>query len=157
MEHKLEVLLRFENYRRYYQTCSLWASAFVGRGMEWIYCPESDNGNWIWKGADFYLPDLDMYFVVDLRRPGGGKGRIGCRSMSKKTGKTIVMGDDQGRFKIFKDGFLFQGYEAWLCQCKACGQYFFTDIEGDYSCKICGRHDGKHHLKQIIFGHDSLF
>lgn len=44
------------------------------------------------KARTSIFPDLDMYFVVDLRRPGGGKGRIGCRSMSKKTGKTIVMG-----------------------------------------------------------------
>lgn len=118
--------------------------------MEWIYCPESDRGNGIWQGADFYFPEQDTYFVVDQRRPGGGKGRIGCRSMSKKTGKMIVMGDSQG-------GFLFQEHEAWLCQCKTCGQYFFTNIQGDYSCKVCGRHDEKHHLKEIIFGNDSLF
>lgn len=157
MEHGLEMLLRFENYRQYYQMCSLWASAFEGRNMKWVYCPESDIENGIWQGTDFYFPDQDTYFVVDQRRPGGGKGRIGCRSMSKKTGKMIVMGDRQGRFKIFEGGFLFQEHEAWLCQCKTCGQYFFTNIQGDYSCKICGRHDGKHHLKQIIFGNDSLF
>lgn len=157
MEHKLEMLLRFENYRQYYHMCSLWASAFESRNMGWIYCPESDKENGIWRGADFYFPEQDTYFVVDQRRPGGGKGRIGCRSMSKKTGKTIVMGNSQGSFKIFEGGFLFQEHEAWLCQCKTCGQYFFTNIQGDYSCKICGRHDGKHHLKQIIFGSDSLF
>ena len=157
MEHKLEMLLRFEKYRQYYHMCSLWASVFEGRNMEWIYCPESDRGKGIWQGADFYFPEQDTYFVVDQRRPGGGKGRIGCRSMSKKTGKMIVMGDSQGKFKIFEGGFLFQEHEAWLCQCKTCGQYFFTNIQGDYSCKVCGRHDGKHHLKQIIFGNDSLF
>ena len=157
MEHKLEMLLRFEKYRQYYHMCSLWASVFEGRNMEWIYCPESDRGNGIWQGADFYFPEQDTYFVVDQRRPGGGKGRIGCRSMSKKTGKMIVMGDSQGKFKIFEGCFLFQEHEAWLCQCKTCGQYFFTNIQGDYSCKVCGRHDGKHHLKQIIFGNDSLF
>lgn len=150
MEHKLEMLLRFEKYRQYYHMCSLWVSVFEGRNMEWIYCPESDRGNGIWQGADFYFPEQDTYFVVDQRRPGGGKGRIGCRSMSKKTGKMIVMGDSQG-------GFLFQEHEAWLCQCKTCGQYFFTNIQGDYSCKVCGRHDEKHHLKEIIFGNDSLF
>ena len=97
MEHKLEMLLRFEKYRQYYHMCSLWASVFEGRNMEWIYCPESDRGNGIWQGADFYFPEQDTYFVVDQRRPGGGKGRIGCRSMSKKTGKMIVMGESQGK------------------------------------------------------------
>ena len=24
------------------------------------------------------------------------------------------------------------------------------NIEGDYSCKICGKYDGKHHLAQIV-------
>lgn len=79
MEHKLEMLLRFEKYRQYYHMCSLWASVFEGRNMEWIYCPESDRGNGIWQGADFYFPEQDTYFVVDQRRPGGGKGRIGDR------------------------------------------------------------------------------
>lgn len=87
MEHKLEMLLRFEKYRQYYHMCSLWASVFEGRNMEWIYCPESDRGNGIWQGADFYFPEQDTYFVVDKGVREAGKGASDAEACQRKPGK----------------------------------------------------------------------
>nr|DAM25578.1 MAG TPA: hypothetical protein [Caudoviricetes sp.] len=132
------MLLRFENYRQYYQMCSLWASVFESRNIEWIYCPESDKENGIWQGADFYFPEQDTYFVVDQRRPGGGKGRIGCRSMSKKTGKMIVMGNSQGSFKIFEGGFRSRSMRPGCVNVRPVGSISLQTYKGTIHVKFAG-------------------
>jgi len=152
---RLEKILQLQTYGMYYHACHQWAKFFEDIDMAWVYCPDSGRGSELDKVADFYLPDQDAYFIVDLGRPD--RGYTNCEKLSEKFGKIIVLGGDTGRFRIFEEGENYSPSESWLCRCAACGRYFFLNSDGDYMCKVCGEYDGDHHLQGVRFGDRNSF
>lgn len=152
---KEEQILRLQTYGMYYEACYRWARYFENMQIAWIYWPNDDRGDHFCVEADFYLPDQDAYFIVDLGRPD--RGYTDCKALSKRLGKMIVSGGAHGEFGIFEDGEHYSSSDAWLCQCAACGRYFFLNEKGDYICKVCGEYEGDHHLEVVVDGEDGAF
>ncbi|UWO87470.1 hypothetical protein NQ487_11345 [Hungatella hathewayi] len=105
--------------------------------------------------ADFYLPDQDAYMLADLGRPG--RKYINIQKLANDSGKTIILGGAQGKFSIIEEGKRFSGPDAWLCECAACRRYYFMNSSGGFACRVCGEHDGDHHLQNVMYGDDGLF
>ncbi|MCC8025657.1 MAG: hypothetical protein LIP16_10205 [Clostridium sp.] len=152
---KIEKILQMKTYGMYYQACHQWAKFLEHIDMAWIYCPDDSRGTELGRVADFHLPDQDAYLIVDLGRPD--RGYIDCKKLSKQNGKLIVLGGDQGDFKVFEDGEDYSKVESVLCQCAVCGRYFFMNEPGSYECRVCGKYDGDHHLAQWLDGDSNLF
>lgn len=150
---KFEKILRFQTYGMYYQACHLWAAFFEEMNIAWIYCPDSERGAELDRVADFYLPDQDAYFVVDLGRPD--RGYTNCKKLSEKSGKSIISGGNQGNFGMFEEGERYSASDTMLCKCAACGRYFFMNEQGSYACRVCGEYDGDGHLQEVISGDDN--
>lgn len=151
----IEMLFRFENYKRYYQACYSWVAVFEKYGIAWIYCPESSRGGQLDLVADFYLPDQGAYLIVDSKRPE--RGCINCVELSERFKKLIVLAGIDGRFRIFENGEAYAPSESWLCKCAACRRHFFLNAQGSYVCKICGEYDGDHHISLMDDGYQGCF
>ena len=152
---KLEKILQLQTYGMYYLTCYLWAKFFEDNNMAWVYCPESGRDGMVDGAADFYLPDQDAYMLADLGRPG--RKYINIQKLANDSGKTIILGGAQGKFSILEEGKRGSGPDAWLCECAACRRYYFMNSSGGFACRVCGEHDGDHHLQNVMYGDDGLF
>lgn len=152
---KIEEILQMQTFGMYYKACYQWAKLFEYIDMAWIYCPESGRSGELDMVADFYLPDQDAYFIVDLGRPG--RGYTNCKELSGKLKRLIVLGGPDGRFRVFENGEDYSKVESVLCQCVSCGRYFFMNEPGSYECRVCGKYDGDHHLSRWIDGCENVF
>lgn len=145
-----EKFIKIQEQMEHAKACYLWAEFFESKNIAWVYCPASRRDSELDRESDFYLPDQNAYFIVDLVKPG--RKRIDCKRLSKHFNRLIVLGGAKGEFRIFEDGEAYAASESWLCQCAACERYFFLNSIGFYACKVCGEYDGDHHLRQIITG-----
>lgn len=152
---KIEKILQFETYRMYYNACHQWAKFFEFVNMAWVYCPGSGRVSELDKTADFYLPDQGAYFVVNFGRPG--RGFVAYKKLSKQSGRSVILGSGDGTFRIFEGGEAFSDIETVLCQCAACGRWYFMNEPGSYTCRVCGEYDGDHHILQWIDGSGNVF
>lgn len=152
---KIEQILQLQTYGMYYDACHQWAKFFEHMGISWDYWPDDDREEFFCTEADFYLPDQDAYFVVDLGRPD--RGYVNCKKLTLQTGKMIILGGQQGTFRIFENGEDFSRGESWLCRCAVCQKWFFLNSHKDYTCKVCGAYDGDHHLMQTLGGDEPVF
>jgi hypothetical protein len=128
-----------------------WAVFFDSLKIPYLYEPEGfELKNGTRYLPDFYLPDSKQFFEV--------KGKMSDNDMEKiksviNDGYSVVIGLDDGKFIACNhwlnsndehDEYSLCEEESWLCECYACGKYWFAGAFGLWDCQCCGSHDGDH-------------
>jgi hypothetical protein len=130
----------------YAQTFDLWR-------IKWIYEVEGYQINDLWYLPDFWLPEMKTFFEV---KGPFVSGEQKTEELFKAVGEPVmedlirsdefifvVIGDELGHLRVPGD----PDQRVYLNSCKQCKKNSFVYEFGDYSCRVCGHHDGDHGLK----------
>lgn len=117
--------------------------------IKWEYEPRLFMlSNGIPYKPDFYLSEQKIWIEV--------KGVI--EEHNKKISELFVQENNTNLLLIsptkyiffdhwLKDGEIYTDNDILVGNCSSCNKYFFCTNLGDYSCRICGFHDGDHDVK----------
>ena len=142
---------KFKQESQYYDALKKWGIFLNYLHISWVYLPwMGADGN---ESADFFLPLQGEYIIIS-HKPGRNTSAVIRKYQKEKA--PIVCGGINGKFFIEDDDVTPPRW-TWLCRCNKCGNYFFLSCGGSYQCKICGEHEGDHHLGPSHSGNVSLF
>lgn len=110
------------------------------------------------KNNLFYVPkSMQFFYVCDFLTINEEDE---LTELANKEENSVVIAYTDGRFDIIHDTFDNGSYElkksAFICECRACGNWWFGDNSSLYDCKACSAYDGDSYLSNVHFGIDKI-
>lgn len=132
-----------------------YASALDRYEVEWVYEVEGYEYGGIRYLPDFYLPEMNTLLEVKgpmipgIEKPTNLRRLIESGVVAEvdwwNPEVLILLGDAKGNVNIAGDK-----ERAPLAKCRECSRYFFFAESRSFKCRLCGAHDGDHHLEEWV-------
>ena len=127
-----------------------WAQWLDEEKIKWSYETEGfDLDKGVWYLPDFYLPEINTIIEVKGVMEHIEKPFKLMEYLKEHTelGIMFLLGGPTGYFYDINPW-----YECgvWIHKCSKCGKKSIVSDLGDYSCRVCGHHDGGHHDSDIL-------
>lgn len=120
---------------------------------------KTTNPNGKIKNHLFYLTKtMQFFYICDFLTDLEEAELI---ELANKEENSVIIGYSSGKFGIIHDNFEdgiyeFKKHDAFVCQCKVCGNWWFGDNTSLYDCKACSAYSGDHYLTNTHFGTDKI-
>ena len=141
-----------------------WAKFFDEKNIPWEYNVPSYRFSDINPFPVFYLKESNQFFRANNYENWNNSNRLEkdkfkADILENKTGKDVILGDITGHFFILQDGSFYNDDASFLAKCKKCNNWYFSNNEGSYECKICNFYEGDNtfEIGSYISGENNLF
>ena len=132
-----------------------YAKALDGYGVKWVYEVEGYEYDGVRYLPDFYLPAMNVLLEVKgptvpgVEKPANLRKLMESGAVAKvdwwNPEVLILVGDAAGNVTLAGSD-----ERALLAKCRECRGSFFLAESRSFECRLCGAHDGDHHLETWI-------
>jgi hypothetical protein len=129
-----------------------YAKALDGYEVKWVYEVEGYEYDGVLYLPDFYLPTMNVLLEVKgptipgVEKPANLRKLLESGAVAKvdwwNPEVLILVGDAAGNVSLAGSD-----ERAPLAKCRKCRGYFFLAESHSFECRLCGAHDGDHHLE----------
>lgn len=141
-----------------------WAKFFDEKNILWEYNLSSYRFPDINPFPVFYLKESNQFFRANNYENWNNidrleKDKAKADILSNKTGRDVIFGDITGLFFVLQDGMFYDDDASFLAKCNKCDNWYFSNNEGSYECKVCEFYDGDNtfEIGSYISGENNLF
>lgn len=141
-----------------------WAKFFDEKNIPWEYNLTAYRFPDINPFPVFYLKESNQFFRANNYENWNNnnrleKDKLKANILENKTGRDVILGDITGLFFILQEGSFYNDDASFLAKCNKCSNWYFSNNEGSYECKICNFYKGDNtfEIGSFISGEDILF